>query len=86
VPAAEEPDLSESAVRTSVGIKRDSVCTPMTAHLRRSFLFASAEQTGREVYNAMISPRAVVYCPWYWKWIMRFIRFIPNPIFAKLNL
>ena len=67
-------------------IKPGWISTPMTAHLRQNFLFASPEQAGREIYKAMISPRAVVYCPWYWKWIMRFIRFIPNPIFAKLNL
>jgi decaprenylphospho-beta-D-erythro-pentofuranosid-2-ulose 2-reductase len=73
-------------MRARVGIKRGWVSTPMTAHLPRSFLFASAEQTGRAVYKAMISPRAVVYCPWYRKWMMGFVRFIPNPIFAKLNL
>jgi decaprenylphospho-beta-D-erythro-pentofuranosid-2-ulose 2-reductase len=67
-------------------IKPGWISTPMTAHLPQNFLFASPEQTGREVYKAMISPRAVVYCPWYWKWIMRFIRFIPEPIFARLNL
>ena len=67
-------------------IKPGWISTPMTAHLPQNFLFASAEQTGREVYKAMISPRAVVYCPWYWKWIMGFIRFIPEPIFARLNL
>jgi decaprenylphospho-beta-D-erythro-pentofuranosid-2-ulose 2-reductase len=67
-------------------IKPGWISTPMTAHLPQNFLFASAEQAGREVYKAMISPRAVVYCPWYWKWIMGFIRFIPEPIFAKLNL
>ena len=67
-------------------IKPGWVSTPMTAHLPQNFLFASAEQTGREIYQAMISPRAVVYCPWYWKWIMAFVRIIPEPIFAKLNL
>jgi short-subunit dehydrogenase len=67
-------------------IKPGWISTPMTAHLRQNFLFASPEQAGREIYKAMISPRAVVYCPWYWKWIMGFIRFIPEPIFARLNL
>jgi decaprenylphospho-beta-D-erythro-pentofuranosid-2-ulose 2-reductase len=67
-------------------IKPGWVSTPMTAHLSQNFLFVSAEQAGQGVCNAMISPRAVVYCPWYWKWIMGFIRFIPEPIFAKLNL
>jgi short-subunit dehydrogenase len=67
-------------------VKPGWVSTPMTAHLPKNFLFASAEQAGRGVYKAMISPRAVVYLPWYWKWIMAIIRLIPEPIFAKLNL
>jgi decaprenylphospho-beta-D-erythro-pentofuranosid-2-ulose 2-reductase len=67
-------------------IKPGWVSTPMTAHLRQNFLFVDAERAGRGVYNAMISPRAVVYVPWYWKWIMRIVRSAPEPIFAKLNL
>jgi len=68
-------------------IKPGWVSTPMTQqHLPQNFLFVSAERAGREVYKAMISPRAIVYCPWYWRWIMGFIRFIPESIFAKLSL
>jgi decaprenylphospho-beta-D-erythro-pentofuranosid-2-ulose 2-reductase len=67
-------------------IKPGWVSTPMTEHLAQNFLFVSAERAGREVYKAMVSPRPIVYCPWYWKWIMGFIRFIPESIFAKLNL
>lgn len=67
-------------------IKPGWVSTPMTEHLPQNLLFASAEQAGRAVYKAMISPRAVVYLPWYWKWIMGIIRCLPEPIFAKLNL
>lgn len=67
-------------------IKPGWVSTPMTAHLKQNFLFATAEQAGRGVHSAMVSPRAVVYLPWYWKWIMMIIRMIPEPIFAKLNL
>ena len=67
-------------------IKPGWVSTPMTQHLPQNFLFVSAERAGREVYKAMVSPRAIVYCPWYWKWIMGFIRLIPESIFAKLNL
>ena len=67
-------------------IKPGWVSTPMTAHLRQTFLFVGAEQVGRGVYQAMISPRAVVYLPWYWKWIMGILRSVPEPIFAKLNL
>jgi short-subunit dehydrogenase len=67
-------------------LKPGWVSTAMTAHLRQNFLFISAEQAGRSVYNAMLSPRAIVYIPWYWKWIMGIIRSVPEPIFARLNL
>lgn len=77
--------LALAAVQV-VLIKPGWVSTPMTQHLPQNFLFVSAERAGREVYKAMVSPRAIVYCPWYWKWIMGFIRFIPESIFAKLNL
>jgi decaprenylphospho-beta-D-erythro-pentofuranosid-2-ulose 2-reductase len=77
--------LAAAGVRV-VLIKPGWVGTPMTAHLKQNFLFATAEQAGRGVYHAMTSPRAVVYLPWYWKWIMAIIRLIPEPIFAKLNL
>ncbi len=67
-------------------IKPGWVSTPMTSHLKQNFLFATAEEVGRGVYDAMSSTQAVVYLPWYWKWIMVIIRLIPEPIFAKLNL
>lgn len=71
---------------TVVLIKPGWVSTAMTAHLKQNFLFAPAEQVGRGVYNAIVSPRAVVYLPWYWNWIMKVIRLLPEPIFSKLNL
>ncbi len=67
-------------------IKPGWVSTPMTSHLKQNFLFATAEEVGRGVYNAMSTSGAVVYLPWYWRWIMVIIRLIPEPIFAKLNL
>lgn len=66
-------------------IKPGWVSTPMTKHLAQNFLFISAERAGRGVFEAIKSPRAVIYLPWYWKWIMRVVRAIPEFIFAKLN-
>jgi short-subunit dehydrogenase len=66
-------------------IKPGWVSTPMTKHFTQNFLFISAERAGRDVFKAINSPRAVIYLPWYWKWIMRAVRVIPEFIFAKLN-
>lgn len=67
-------------------IKPGWVSTPMTAHLSQNSLYASPEKVGRGIYKAMLSPRAVVYLPWFWKWIMMIIRLIPEPIFTRLKL
>jgi hypothetical protein len=29
--------------------------------------------------------RAVLYTPWYWRWIMRVIRALPEPLFVRLR-
>jgi decaprenylphospho-beta-D-erythro-pentofuranosid-2-ulose 2-reductase len=67
-------------------IKPGWVSTPMTAHLRQNALYASPKRAGRDVYKAIVQPRAVVYVPWFWKWIMLAIRLTPGAIFKKLNL
>jgi decaprenylphospho-beta-D-erythro-pentofuranosid-2-ulose 2-reductase len=67
-------------------LKPGWVSTPMTAHLRQNFLFISAVLAGRRVYTRMLSPRAIVYIPWYWKWIMGIIRSLPESVLLKLNL
>jgi hypothetical protein len=67
-------------------IKPGWVSTPMTERLHQNFLYISAEKAGRGVHKAMMSRTAVVYLPWYWKWIMTMIRIVPERIFAKLNL
>jgi decaprenylphospho-beta-D-erythro-pentofuranosid-2-ulose 2-reductase len=77
--------LSPAGVQV-VLFKPGWVSTPMTAHLRQNFLFISAEQAGRSIYKRMLSPRAVVYLPWYWKWIMAIIRSLPESVVLKLNL
>lgn len=67
-------------------IKPGWVSTPMTAHLKQNALYASSERAGRDVYNAIVQPRPVVYIPWFWKWLMLAIRLVPDAIFKRLNL
>jgi len=75
-----------AAARISlVLIKPGWVDTPMTAHLPKNALYASAQSVGHGIYQAILSPQAVVYVPWFWRWIMLGVRMIPEPIFAKLN-
>jgi decaprenylphospho-beta-D-erythro-pentofuranosid-2-ulose 2-reductase len=69
-----------------VDIRPGFVDTPMTAHLPKKTLFATPASVGERVYHAMIAGDAVVYTPWFWRWIALVIQLIPRPIFAKLSI
>jgi short-subunit dehydrogenase len=67
-------------------IKPGIIDTPMTAHLPRSPLFASAERAARGIVAAMDGHASVAYVPGVWRWIMAVIRRIPDRVFHKTNL
>jgi short-subunit dehydrogenase len=69
-----------------VTIKPGFVDTPMTAHLKKGFLFASPEKVARDILRAIEKRKCVVYTPWFWRWIMFVIKSIPETIFRKLKL
>lgn len=69
-----------------VTIKPGFVDTPMTADTPKNFLFASPERVARDIHRAMARGTAVVYTPWFWRYIMLVIRMIPEPVFRKLPL
>jgi len=69
-----------------VDIRPGFVDTPMTAHLPKKPLFASAASVGERIYRAMIAGDAVVYTPWFWRWIALAIQLTPRSIFAKLSI
>jgi short-subunit dehydrogenase len=77
--------LHESGVAV-VTIKPGFVDTPMTAHLPKNLLFASARDVGLAVHRAMLEARDVVYVPWFWRPVMAGIRGIPEGIFKRLKL
>lgn len=76
--------MSRSGVRV-LTIKPGFVDTPMTAGMRKSPLFASAESVGRGIVRAVESGADVVYLPWYWRFIMLVIRCIPERFFKRLT-
>jgi short-subunit dehydrogenase len=77
--------LSKSNVAV-ITIKPGFVDTPMTAHIKKGPLFASAESVGRQVYQAIQQRKDVVYVPWFWWGVMTIIKSIPERIFKKLSL
>ena len=69
-----------------VTIKPGFVDTPMTAHLTKNFLFAPPERVAQDIHRAMTRGVAVIYTPWFWRYIMLLLRAIPDPIFRKLPI
>jgi len=58
-------------------IKPGWIDTPMTSHMRKNPLFASAQTAGRLIHDAIVANRAVVYVPWFWRWISLIVRMLP---------
>ena len=67
-------------------VKPGFVDTPMTAHLPRSPLFASADKVARGIVSAMDSGKSTVYVPFFWRPIMLIVRLLPERIFNRLSL
>lgn len=63
------------------------VATPMTAHLPRGGpLWAKPDQVAGDIVRAVERRRAVLYTPWFWRWIMLIVRSVPRPVFHRSRL
>jgi decaprenylphospho-beta-D-erythro-pentofuranosid-2-ulose 2-reductase len=71
---------------TVTTIKPGFVDTPMTGHIPKTKLFASASAVGARVHKAMVRGEDVVYTPIIWLAIMTVITAIPERIFKKLSI
>lgn len=77
--------LAARGVRV-VTIKPGFVDTPMTAHLPKGPLFASADTVGAAIYKAITGTGDVVYTPFFWRYVMAGIRLVPERVFKRLNV
>jgi decaprenylphospho-beta-D-erythro-pentofuranosid-2-ulose 2-reductase len=77
--------LSRSNVNV-VTIKPGFVDTPMTAKVKKGFLFATPEKVAEGLVRAVDRGKNEVYLPWFWGGIMSVIRNIPEGIFKRLKL
>jgi decaprenylphospho-beta-D-erythro-pentofuranosid-2-ulose 2-reductase len=78
---------SEKGLRAVV-IKPGPVITPMTEGYasRKGLMWATPETVALIVRRAADRGGPVVYAPWFWRWIMLIIRFLPAPIFNRLDI
>jgi len=67
-------------------IKPGFVDTPMTASFKKGALWASAEKVAVDIDRASTKKKNVLYTPWFWRYIMLIIKWIPEWIFKKLPL
>jgi len=57
----------------------------MTADFAKGPLWASPERVAQDLVKAMEKGRAVIYTPWFWRWILLIIRSIPERLFVRLR-
>lgn len=77
--------LSKSGVHV-LTIKPGFVDTPMTKDFKKGFLWVTPEVISKGIYSAIIKKKEVVYLPFFWRYIMLIIKFIPEKIFKYLSL
>ncbi len=70
-----------------VTIKPGPVDTPMTAHIKKSAIFAKPARVAADIFKQLTKGRAdIVYTPWYWRWIMLMLRMVPESRFKKMSV
>jgi short-subunit dehydrogenase len=68
-------------------IRPGFVATAMTAHLpQEGPLWAAPERVARDIVRAVERRRAVLYTPWFWRWIMLVVRSVPRFVFHRTQL
>ena len=67
-------------------VKPGLVDTPMTASFGKGPLWSSPERVARDIRRGIERRAAVVYTPWYWRWIMRVIKALPDALFKRLSM
>lgn len=82
--------LSHRAARAggprAMVIKLGLVDTPMTSGFRKGGpLWSSPDQAAAAIVKAMSQPKAIVYAPWFWRWIALIIRCLPEALFDRTD-
>lgn len=68
-------------------IRPGFVATAMTAYLpQEGPLWARPERVARDIVRAVERRRAVLYTPWFWRWIMLVVRCLPRFVFHRTGL
>ena len=69
-----------------ITVKPGFIDTPMTAHFKKGFLWATADKVAADIVKGVKRNRNVIYTPFIWLFIMLIIKSIPESIFKRLSL
>ncbi|MBT0955978.1 SDR family NAD(P)-dependent oxidoreductase [Alphaproteobacteria bacterium KMM 3653] len=69
-----------------VTVKPGFVDTAMTYDLDGMFLVAPPEKVAQDILRACDKRKNTIYTPFFWRYIMRIIKSVPEPIFKKLSI
>lgn len=69
-------------------IRPGFVDTPMTAKItdKSGILWAQPDTVANNIVAGIDKQKAVVYTPWFWRWIMLIIKHIPTFIFKRMSI
>jgi decaprenylphospho-beta-D-erythro-pentofuranosid-2-ulose 2-reductase len=67
-------------------VKPGFVDTPMTAHLPKNAMFATAPQIGQRVYHAARWASGPVYAPGWWRLVMTLLRALPRRVMDRVKI
>ena len=77
--------LYDSGVQV-LTIKPGFVDTPMTEEFTKGVLWSTPESVAKKIYQAINKNTDLLYVPWYWQFIMRIIKTVPESLFKRLSL
>lgn len=69
-----------------IDVRPGPVETPLTWGHATAGPAASPERVARDIWRAILRRRAVVYTPFYWRFVMAVIRALPRVVFDRLRL
>jgi len=67
-----------------IDIKAGPIDSPMTSHLKKSIYFSTTSKVAKDIVQAIDKKSDVIYSPYYWRYIMCFIKMLPEFIFKRL--
>ena len=71
----------------AVIFKLGFVDTPMTAEIPKGGpLWATPDAVAKVIVKGLDGRSAIVYGPWFWRYVMLIIRLLPQPVIARIDI